>query len=160
MDRDSTKLTRLDISVRIRTQISILNSLLALSHLVIHQRLVLFILILRRAVTSPPLRLHLHRPFGVCLFAFPPDTLRLSCRRRTTLHAVLVHRAKRIRDTKYQYHQPLLGELGVVDEIGVDGILQITPLVVGKENIDGLGAWIAAIGSEFGAGFCGDAVVD
>jgi hypothetical protein len=43
-----------------------------------------------------------------------------------------MHRAKRIGHTQYQDHQPLLWELGMVDQIGIDGILEITALVVWK----------------------------
>ena len=48
----------------------------------------------------------------------------------------------------------------MVNEIGVNSILQIAALVVWEEDVDGLGTWVAAIRSEFRAGFRGDAVVD
>lgn len=119
--------------MRIRAQVPILDTFLTPRDLVIHQGLILLILlILRDAMGSPPFRFHLHGPFLVCLLAFSPNTLRLSCRCRPTLHSILMHRAKRICNTEYQDHQPLLWELGMVDEIGIDGILEITALVVWK----------------------------
>jgi hypothetical protein len=48
----------------------------------------------------------------------------------------------------------------VVDKIGIDGILEITALIVWKQNIDSLGTCVSAVGSEFRAGFGGYAVVD
>lgn len=48
----------------------------------------------------------------------------------------------------------------MVDQVCIDGILQVAALVVWEEDVDGLRPWIAAVRSELGAGFCGDAVVD
>lgn len=48
----------------------------------------------------------------------------------------------------------------MVDEVRIDGILQIAALVVREQDVDGLGASVAAVGAEFGAGFGGDGVVD
>jgi hypothetical protein len=44
----------------------------------------------------------------------------------------LVHGLERIGDAKHQHHQPLLRELVVVDQVGVDGILEIASLVIGE----------------------------
>lgn len=48
----------------------------------------------------------------------------------------------------------------MIDQIGIDGILEVPALVVRKEDVDGLGAGVATISAEFGARFGGDAVVD
>lgn len=81
-------------------------------------------------MASPPFGFHLHGPFVVCLLAFSPNSLHLSRRRRAVLHPILMHRAQRIGNTEYQDHQPLLGELGMVDQIGINSVLEITALVV------------------------------
>lgn len=48
----------------------------------------------------------------------------------------------------------------MIDQIGIDGILQVAALVVREEDVDGFGTRIAAIGAEFGARFGGNAVVN
>lgn len=48
----------------------------------------------------------------------------------------------------------------MVDEIGIDGILEVSALVVRQEDVDGLGAGIAAIVAEFRPRLCCDAVID
>lgn len=48
----------------------------------------------------------------------------------------------------------------MVDEVGVDGILQVPALVVGQDDVDGLGAGVVAVGAELGAGLGRDTVVD
>lgn len=48
----------------------------------------------------------------------------------------------------------------MIDQICINGILQVAALIVREQDVDGLGAWITAIGSELRAGLCGNAVVD
>jgi hypothetical protein len=48
----------------------------------------------------------------------------------------------------------------VVHKICINGILQVSALVVRKENVDGLGPGVAAIGAELGPGLGSNAVVD
>lgn len=139
--------------MRIGTQVPIFNALLTPRHLVIHQRLIFILVILGHAVASSPFRFHLHCPFLICLLAFSPNALRLSRRCRPALHTILMHRAECLGNTKYQNHQPLLRKLGMVDEIGIDGILEIAALVVWEQDIDSLRAWVTAVGSEFRTGF-------
>lgn len=56
-----------------------------------------------------------------------------------------------------QLHQPPLGKAGVVDEVGVDHVLQVAALVVGEQHVDDLGGRVA---SHAAAALCGDGVVD
>ena len=71
-----------------------------------------------------------------------------------------MHRLHRVGDAKHQNHETLLREAGVVDEIRIDGILQVSALVVGQQHVDGLGAGITAVGAELGPRLGGDTVVD
>jgi hypothetical protein len=48
----------------------------------------------------------------------------------------------------------------MVDQVGVNGVLEVTALVVREEDVDGLRACVAPIGTKFGTGFGRDAVVD
>lgn len=57
---------------------------------------------------------------------------------------VLVHGAQGPTDTQEEGHKVALGELGVVDEVGVDHVLQVAPSVVGEEDVDRLGGLVAA----------------
>ena len=64
----------------------------------------------------------------------------------------LVHRLERLADAEEEEHELLLGEAGVVDEVGVDHVLQVATAVVREEDVDRLAARVAAL--------AGDAVVD
>ena len=55
-------------------------------------------------------------------------------------------------DAEEEVHELALGEAGVVDEVGVDDVLQVAPAVVGEEHVDGLGVGVGAV--------LGDGVVD
>lgn len=69
--------------------------------------------------------------------------------------AVLVHVLHAAADAEEEEHEALLGEARVVDEVGVDEVLQVAAAVVGEEDVDGL-AVVGAAGATVG----GDAVVD
>lgn len=132
--------------MRIGTQVAILNSFLAACHLIIHQRFLLLIVVI--ATARAPLRFHPHRPFLIGVLALLPDRLRRARRSSAALDPILVHGPERMGDTQHQHHQPLLGKPGVVDQIGVDGILEVSTLVVGQQNVDRLRSGVSAIVAE------------
>lgn len=57
---------------------------------------------------------------------------------------VVVHGAQGVADAKEEQHEAALGEAVVVDEVGVDHVLQVAALVVGQEHVDGLGRLVGA----------------
>lgn len=67
--------------------------------------------------------------------------------------AVLVHGAQGLADAEEQHHEAALGEAVVVDEVGVDHVLQVAASVVGQQHVDRLGGLV-------GAALGGDGVVD
>lgn len=71
--------------------------------------------------------------------------------------AVLVHVLHAAADAEEEEHEALLGEARVVDEVGVDEVLQVAAAVVGEEDVDGL-AVVGAAAARAAVG--GDAVVD
>lgn len=48
----------------------------------------------------------------------------------------------------------------MIDQIGINGILEVSALVIRQEDIDRLGAGIAAVIAELGPGLGGHAVID
>ena len=66
---------------------------------------------------------------------------------------VAVHSPECLADAQEEHHEAALGEVGVVDEVGVDNVLEVAAAVVGEEDVDGLGLLV-------GAALGGDAVVD
>ena len=58
------------------------------------------------------------------------------------------------RDAEEEDHEAAFGEFGVVDEVGVDGVLEVAAAVVGEENVDCFGGGVGAIVGG------GDGVVD
>lgn len=77
---------------------------------------------------------------------------------------VNVHGPQRLAHAEEEDHEPALGEAGVVDEVGVDHVLQVAPAVVGQQDVDGLVGLVAAAAADVAAGrgaaLGGDAVVD
>lgn len=151
--------TRLDVSVCVRPELAVLDALLAPGDLVVHQRLLFHGISVIRLRTHPPLRpCPLQRLVG--FLGLPPHRVGFPGRGGVAFDAVLVHGLERLGDAQHQLHELLLGEAGVVDEVGVDGILQVPALVVGQDDVDGLGAGVVAVGAELGAGLGRDTVVD
>lgn len=79
----------------------------------------------------------------------------------THLHAlrrrrlILVHGPQRLAHAQEQHHQVALGEAAVVDEVGVDHVLQVAAAVVRQQDVDGLAGVVAAAAAAVGR----DAVV-
>lgn len=118
--------------MRIRPYLSLRHPLLTPRDLILHQRLILHVLLIPfRTSIPPPSRL----PYRVLvsfrrLSPHPPRLLqRLSAARRP-FDSVLMHRFQRARHPQEQDHQPPLRELGMINEIGIDGILQVPPSIV------------------------------
>jgi hypothetical protein len=78
----------------------------------------------------------------------------------TALDLVLVHRFQRFGDSYHQRDQFLLGKSGVIDQIRIDRILEIPPLIVWKEDVDGFGTRITSIRSELRTGFSHNGMID
>lgn len=88
----------------------------------------------------------------VCLVAH----LHALCRRRV----VVVHGAQCLADAEKQIHEVPLGEFGVVDEVGVDHILEVAAAVVRQQDIDSFGGFISAALGRNGVVGRGDDVGD
>ena len=64
-----------------------------------------------------------------------------------------MHSAERLAHAEEEHHELALRKAGVVDQVGVDHVLQIAAAVVRQQDVDGLGGLV-------GAALRGHAVVD
>lgn len=104
-----------------------------------HQRpllLRLVLLVRRPRSLGPDVFVHPIRPH---LHPLPTSTTTSLAR-----PAILVHILQRSADAQEEQHQLLLREAGVVDQVGVDHVLQVAAAVVGQQDVDGLGLLAAA----------------
>lgn len=151
--------TRFDISMRIRAQVAILDSFLTSRDLVVHQRLILLVVLIHLLAGASLRFRHSHGDLRVRVFALSSDSLRFAGGAGAALHSVLMHRSQGRGDPQHQHHESLFGKSGMIDQVGVDGILQVSTLVVGQQDVDGLRAGVASVRSEFGARLRRNAVV-
>jgi hypothetical protein len=96
-------------------------------------------------------RAHFHAlgGLGVCARCFSPDFLRFvfaACSAGAAFDFILVHGLERFAYAEEEHHEPPLGELGVVDEVRVDHVLQIAAPVVGKQDVYGFGGGVGLVG--------------
>lgn len=62
-----------------------------------------------------------------------------------------MHGFEGVADAEHEFHEFPLREAGVVDEVGVDHVLEVASSVVGEEDVDGLGgAACVANAGDFG----------
>lgn len=135
--------TRLDVPVGIRPDFALGNTFLRQSDLILHQRLSL----------DFPVSLVLCLPIGPhTLLPNPPSLalggLALALSAGATVvggHVIIVHGLQGLAHASEQHHQPPLGESPAVDQVRVDGILQVPPPEVGQQNVDGLVAGVGAV---------------
>lgn len=128
-----------------------------------HQRpllLRLVILVRPRSILRPPFvlantlgRHHiLIHPIDAHLHPLPTRAPRTSTPTPTAAR-IHMHLAQRLTYAQKQLHEAFLGEFGVVDQIGVDQVLQVSSAVVRQQNVHRLGGLAAAA-------LRGDRVVD
>lgn len=149
--------TRFDVPMRVALDLARGNALLAAHQWPLLLRLVIlvgarsfppFVLVVvalgRHDIFVDPVYAHLH-PLAPGTAGAPTTT--------TADARVHVHLAQRLAHTQEELQEALLGELGVVDQVRVDQVLQVAPPVVREQHVDGLGGLAAAA-------LRGDRVVD
>ena len=75
----------------------------------------------------------------------PPRSLARLGSARRGVDAILVHGLERARDAQEQDHEPPLREAGVVDEVGVDGVLQVAAPIVRQDDVHRLASGIRLV---------------
>lgn len=63
---------------------------------------------------------------------------------------ILVHRTQSLAHAQEQHHQMALGEVSVVDEVGIDHVLQVSTAIVRQQDVDGLAGIVAAAAAAVG----------
>ena len=125
--------------MRIRSQLSLSNSLLTLSDFPDHQWLLLDFLLISLHFCISSFLFRFANRILICLCACLPDSSCLLLRTGATRCApdfILMHRLQRPCDTQKQNHQPFFRKLCMVDQIRVYSILQVASPVVWQEYID------------------------
>lgn len=66
-----------------------------------------------------------------------------------------MHRLEGFAYAQEQHHEVLLGESGVVDQVGVDHVLEVTAAIVRQEDVHRLGGLVGAALGRHGMVVCG-----
>jgi hypothetical protein len=136
------KRTRLDVAMCVGPHGACCYPLLSHCVFGLKQALgLLVIVVVVLAVASARAHLHGLCSLGISPRSVPTDLFRIAialCAAGPALYFVLVHSLEGLADAEEQGHEAALGELCVVDEVGVDEVLQVTAAVVGQEDVDGL----------------------
>jgi hypothetical protein len=104
----------------------------------LHKRFLGFVFVTADFPRSFPVRSRRFLPYSTRLRSTCLSAVR-AC------HLVLMHSLQRFAHSQKQLHQPLLRELGVIDQIRIDHVLQVPSSVVRQKYVDRLCAWIRLV---------------